>query len=107
MAVVQQSKKMADLVKTMGGTMHGHIHACFHMLHSFSLMLVDGYWAGMKGLWKSGDLSRNVNANQMAQLRGQLAKTMDPAVLHQMGGMQGLDKMIKQLHASGGNIPGL
>ena len=77
------------------------------MLHSFSLMLVDGYWAGMKGLWKSGDLSRNVNANQMAQLRGQLAKTMDPAVLHQMGGMQGLDKMIKQLHASGGNIPGL
>ena len=80
MQVVQQSKKMADLVKTMGG---------------------------MKGLWKNGDLSRNVNANQMQQLRMQLAKTMDPAVLQQMGGMAGLDKMIKQLHASGAGMPGM
>ena len=45
---------------------------------------------GIKGLFKGGDMSKNVNPQQMAQLNQQMAKMMDPNVLRQMGGMNGL-----------------
>merc|ERR1719419_1254609 len=45
---------------------------------------------GIKGLFKGGDMSKNVNPRQMAQLNLQMAKMMDPQVLHKMGGMPGL-----------------
>ena len=45
---------------------------------------------GIKGLFKGGDMSKNVNPQQMAQLNQQMAKMMDPNVLRQMGGMGGL-----------------
>ena len=32
-----------------------------------------------------GDMSKNVNPSQMAKLNTQMAKMMDPRVLHQMG----------------------
>ncbi|KAF2364477.1 Signal recognition particle SRP54 subunit [Trinorchestia longiramus] len=57
---------------------------------------------GMKGLFKGGDIGRNVNPNQMAQLNTQMAKMMDPKVLHQMGGYKGLENMMKQLQQKGG-----
>ena len=44
---------------------------------------------GIKGLFKGGDMSKNVNPHQMAQLNQQMAKMMDPNVLRQMGGMGG------------------
>lgn len=40
---------------------------------------------GIKGLFKGGDMSKNVNQTQMAKLNQQMAKMMDPRVLHQMG----------------------
>ena len=40
---------------------------------------------GMKGLFKSGGMDKNVNPAQMAKLNGQMAKLMDPRVLQQMG----------------------
>lgn len=40
---------------------------------------------GIKGLFKAGDMSKNVNSIQMAKLNHQMAKMMDPRVLHQMG----------------------
>ena len=36
---------------------------------------------GIKGLFKGGDMSKNVNPQQMAQLNQQMAKMMDPNVL--------------------------
>ena len=52
---------------------------------------------GIKGLFKGGDMSKNVNPAQMAKLNQQMAKMMDPRVLQQMGGMSGLQNMMRQL----------
>ncbi|XP_011497431.1 PREDICTED: signal recognition particle 54 kDa protein [Ceratosolen solmsi marchali] len=52
---------------------------------------------GIKGLFKGGDMTKNVNPAQMAKLNQQMAKMMDPRVLHQMGGMSGLQNMMRQL----------
>jgi signal recognition particle subunit SRP54 len=60
---------------------------------------------GIKGLFKQGDMSRNVNPNQMAKLNQQMARMMDPRILQQMGGMSGLQNMMKQLGQSG-QMPG-
>ncbi|XP_066586009.1 signal recognition particle subunit SRP54 [Prorops nasuta] len=59
---------------------------------------------GIKGLFKAGDVAKNVNPSQMAKLNYQMAKMMDPRVLHQMGGMSGLQNIMKQLQqgAAGG-----
>lgn len=40
---------------------------------------------GIKGLFKGGDMAKNVNQTQMAKLNQQMARMMDPRVLHQMG----------------------
>ncbi|XP_042636586.1 signal recognition particle 54 kDa protein [Orycteropus afer afer] len=39
---------------------------------------------GIKGLFKGGDMSKNVSQSQMAKLNQQMAKMMDPRVLHHM-----------------------
>ncbi|XP_058791113.1 signal recognition particle subunit SRP54 [Phymastichus coffea] len=52
---------------------------------------------GIKGLFKGGDMTKNVNPAQMARLNQQMARMMDPRVFHQMGGMAGLSNMMRQL----------
>ena len=48
--------------------------------------------------FQGNDMSaKNVNPSQMAKLNQQMAKMMDPRVLQQMGGMGGLQSMMKQL----------
>jgi len=61
---------------------------------------------GIKGLFKGGDMNRAVNPSQMAQLNKQMANMIDPNVLRQMGGMGGLQNMMRQLQAGGGAGPG-
>merc|ERR1711899_580108 len=61
---------------------------------------------GIKGLFKGGGMSKNDNPQQMAQLNQQMAKMMDPRVLSQMGGREGLQNMMKQLQQGGGGMPG-
>jgi len=62
---------------------------------------------GIKGLFKGGDVSKNVNPAQMAKLNQQVAKMMDPRVLQQMGGMQGIQNMMRQFQqGASGNFPG-
>ena len=51
---------------------------------------------GIKGLFKGGDMTKNVNPAQMAKLNQQMARMMDPRVLQQMGGTQGLQSMMRQ-----------
>lgn len=63
---------------------------------------------GIKGLFKGGDMAKNVNQNQMAKLNQQMARMMDPRVLHQMGGMAGLQNMMRQLQSgAAGGLGGL
>jgi signal recognition particle subunit SRP54 len=54
---------------------------------------------GIKGLFKSGDVTKNVNPTQMAKLNQQMAKMIDPRMLQQMGGMNGLQSMMRQLQS--------
>merc|ERR1712018_753464 len=61
---------------------------------------------GIKGLFKGGDMSKNVNPQQMAQLNQQMAKMKDPNVLRQMGGMGGLQNMMRQLQQAPGGPGG-
>lgn len=58
---------------------------------------------GIKGLFKSGDVTKNVNPAQMAKLNQQMAKMIDPRMLNQMGGMNGLQSMMRQLQQGGMN----
>ena len=60
--LIEQYQKFAQMVKKMGGM----------------------------GLFKNGDLSKNMNNAQMGKLNQHMAKMMDPRVLQQMGGMKGL-----------------
>ncbi|XP_065161249.1 signal recognition particle subunit SRP54 [Atheta coriaria] len=63
---------------------------------------------GIKGLFKGGDTAKNVNQVQMAKLNQQMAKMMDPRILHQMGGPSGLQNMMRQLQAgAAGGLGGL
>ncbi|CAH8865681.1 unnamed protein product [Trichobilharzia szidati] len=49
--------------------------------------------------------SRSVSAGQMAKLNQSMAKVLDPRILQQMGGMAGLQNMMRQLQAGGGFGP--
>lgn len=61
---------------------------------------------GIKGLFKGGDMAKNVNPSQMGKLNAQMAKMMDPRVLHQLGGMGGLQNMMKQFQGASGQMGG-
>ncbi|CAH1790972.1 unnamed protein product [Owenia fusiformis] len=76
--LLAQYSKFAQMVKKMGG--------------------IKGLFKGNKG----GDMAKNVNPAQMAKLNTQMARMMDPRVLQQMGGMSGLQNMMKQFQAGAG-----
>jgi signal recognition particle subunit SRP54 len=40
---------------------------------------------GIKGLFKGGDPSRNINPTQMNRIHQQMSKVIDPRILNQMG----------------------
>ena len=56
---------------------------------------------GMKGLFK-GDPNRAMNPGEMMKLNSQMAKMMNPQVLQKMGGMGGLQSLMKQFQGAGG-----
>jgi len=68
--------------------------------HKFSQMVKK--MGGIKGLFSDGP-GQEMTKQQMAMLNTEMAKMMDPKVLHQMGGMEGLEKMMTQFqdHSSG------
>lgn len=77
--LLQQYKKFAEMVKKMGS---------------------------MKGLFRGGDMNpKNINPTQMAKLNQQMAKMMDPRVLQQMGGMSGLQNVMRQLQTASAEHP--
>lgn len=67
------------------------------LLHYNKMAGVVKKMGGVKGLFKAGDMSRNVNPNQMAKLHQQIATAIEPGMLAKMGGMSGLTNMMKQI----------
>jgi len=61
---------------------------------------------GIKGLFKGGDMAKNVNPAQMAKLNQQMVKMMDPRVLQSMGGVAGLQNMMKKFQQGAAGKPG-
>jgi signal recognition particle subunit SRP54 len=57
-------------------------------------------------LYQGGDTAKNMNPMQMSKLNQQMAKMMDPRVLQQMGGMGGLQQMMKQLQSASSSTGG-
>ena len=59
---------------------------------------------GVKGLFRGGDMmnSRNINPSQLNRMQQQISKVIDPRILNQMGGMNGIQNMMKQFQ--GGNL---
>jgi signal recognition particle subunit SRP54 len=55
-------------------------------------------------LLSGGDPNKQVNPTQMAKLNLQMAKMMDPRILHQMGGVPGLSNMMRQLQGASGGM---
>lgn len=55
---------------------------------------------GVKNLFKGN--GGNINPMQMQKLNTSMAKMMDPRILNQMGGFQGLQNMMKQFQGAGG-----
>ncbi|XP_067614946.1 signal recognition particle subunit SRP54-like isoform X2 [Eurosta solidaginis] len=43
---------------------------------------------GVKGLFRQGDMTKNVNPTQMANLNPQMARMIDPRMLQQLGGAE-------------------
>ncbi|XP_076068017.1 signal recognition particle 54k [Oratosquilla oratoria] len=82
------------------GVMEVEVKELLNQYAKFSQMVKK--MGGMKGLFKGGDMSKNVNQMQMTQLNQHMAKMMDPRVLQHMGGLKGLESMMKQLQQGGG-----
>lgn len=67
------------------------------MFTYYSFIIV--YWL------QNGDMNtKNINPSQLQKLNQQMAKMMDPRVLQQMGGMGGLQNMMKQLQGASSSL---
>lgn len=89
----RQQSRVARVARG-SGTLPKEVNELMMQYGKFSQMVKK--MGGMKGLFKPGGMDKNVNPSQMARLNTHMAKMMDPRVLHQMGGMQGLTNMMRQ-----------
>lgn len=83
--LLTQYTKFAQMVKKMGGIkglFKGHRGGSKKGAIIFNVTA----WLNKLAFFVSGgDMSKNVNPSQMAKLNQQMAKMMDPRVLHHMG----------------------
>lgn len=57
--------------------------------------------------FQNGDMNtKNINPSQLQKLNQQMAKMMDPRVLQHMGGMGGLQNMMRQLQGASSAMGG-
>jgi len=78
MALLDQYKKFSQVVKQMGG---------------------------VKELFKDEKNMKNLNPAKMGKVYQSMAKAMDPQMLRAIGGMPGIENMMKQMQ-QGGQLPG-
>jgi len=60
---------------------------------------------GVKELFKDEKQVKNLNPQKMGKVYQSMAKAMDPQMLRAIGGMQGIESMMKQMQ-QGGAMPG-
>ena len=87
--LLMQYQKLSQVVKKMGG---------------MKSLFKDGGMGALGGMGGAG--GGMPNNRQMAQLQQDMSKMIDPRMLNQMGGMAGLQNMMKQF-TQGGGFPGM
>lgn len=101
--LLQQHTKFYSVVKKMGG-----IKGLFQagprggMMGAAGGAGASGGPGGTPSLADMAAASRSVSAGQMAKLNQSMAKVLDPRILQQMGGLPGLQNMMRQLQAGCG-----
>lgn len=79
------------------------VHALLDQFKKFSQVVKQ--MGGVKELFKDEKQMKNLNPAKMGKVYQSMAKAMDPQMLRAIGGMQGIEAMMKQMQ-QGGQLPG-
>merc|ERR1719221_1836318 len=85
------------------GVMEIEVHALLDQYKKFSQVVKQ--MGGVKELFKDEKQIKNLNPAKMGKVYQSMAKAMDPQMLRAIGGMQGIETMMKQMQ-QGGGMPG-
>jgi len=85
------------------GVMEIEVHALLDQYKKFSQVVKQ--MGGVKELFKDEKQIKNLNPAKMGKVYQSMAKAMDPHMLRAIGGMQGIETMMKQMQ-QGGAMPG-
>merc|ERR1711990_1189026 len=85
------------------GVMEMEVHALLDQFKKFSGVVKQ--MGGVKELFKDEKQVKNLNPAKMGKVYQSMAKAMDPHMLRAIGGMQGIETMMKQMQ-QGGAMPG-
>merc|ERR550519_1370800 len=85
------------------GVMEIEVHALLDQYKKFSQVVKQ--MGGVKELFKDEKQIKNLNPAKMGKVYQSMAKAMDPQMLKAIGGMQGIETMMKQMQ-QGGGMPG-
>merc|ERR1719317_621618 len=85
------------------GVMECEVHALLDQYKKFSQVVKQ--MGGVKELFKDEKQIKNLNPAKMGKVYQSMAKAMDPHMLRAIGGMQGIESMMKQMQ-QGGAMPG-
>merc|ERR1719213_46225 len=85
------------------GVMECEVHALLDQYKKFSQVVKQ--MGGVKELFKDEKQIKNLNPAKMGKVYQSMAKAMDPQMLRAIGGMPGIENMMKQMQ-QGGQLPG-
>jgi len=85
------------------GVMEMEVHALLDQFKKFSGVVKQ--MGGVKELFKDEKQVKNLNPAKMGKVYESMAKAMDPHMFRAIGGMQGIERMMKQMQ-QGGAAPG-
>ncbi|XP_023346359.1 signal recognition particle 54 kDa protein [Eurytemora carolleeae] len=85
------------------GVTEMEVHALLDQYKKFSQVVKQ--MGGVKELFKDEKQMKNLNPAKMGKVYQSMAKAMDPQMLRAIGGMSGIESMMKQMQ-QGGQLPG-
>jgi len=98
----KQPTRVSRVAKGAGVT-EMEVHALLDQFKKFSQVVKQ--MGGVKELFKDEKQMKNLNPAKMGKVYQSMAKAMDPHMLRAIGGMQGIESMMKQMQ-QGGQLPG-
>lgn len=99
----QKQPTRVSRVARGSGVMEVEVHALLDQYKKFSQVVKQ--MGGVKELFKDEKQMKNLNPAKMGKVYQSMAKAMDPQMLRAIGGMGGIESMMKQMQ-QGGAMPG-